>query len=52
MTRHTAGPAATGARERIRVPHPARPAADQAAPADAHTITAPGTTRRHPGGES
>ncbi len=45
MTRHTAGPASTGARERIRVPHPTRPAADQAALADARTITAPGMTR-------
>ncbi|MFV0129412.1 hypothetical protein ACLGI4_17155 [Streptomyces sp. HMX112] len=44
MTRHTAGPAATGARDRIRVPHPTRLAADQTSLADARTITAPGMT--------
>ncbi|MFB9512741.1 hypothetical protein [Streptomyces purpureus] len=45
MTRHTLEPRATGTQERPRILHRTRPAADQAALADARTITAPGVTR-------
>ncbi|MFF8261301.1 hypothetical protein [Streptomyces virginiae] len=51
MTRHTHEPRATGTQERRHVLHRTHPAADQAAPADARTITAPMVTR-DPRGES